>query len=216
MFFSASTVVLSLALTAFAAPRPLGAHSSLEKRSSTTCGGLNGIAGFFDTTFNFTLTALNDTLPNANQSGSPLVLGPIGESGGVHLEALSTFASVPLNDWPNLSLINGTLIANMQVPGEAPLPTVATQVVGGDTILFSTTNKPIAPNPVFCAIADTDPEGGSPFPSLAVGTDADSFSLCLIPGSTQNNIIYKASATNDGTYDFSTCYSVNVLIHEPM
>jgi len=89
MFLSASSVVLSIALTAFAAPHPTFKFSSLQKRSSETCGGLNGIAGFFDTAFNFTLATLNQTMPNANGTGAPLVLGPVGERSGVHLEALS-------------------------------------------------------------------------------------------------------------------------------
>jgi hypothetical protein len=47
-----------------------------------------GSAGF-DNANNFTLAAVNTTLPNANTTGAPLVLGSAGAIDGAELEFLS-------------------------------------------------------------------------------------------------------------------------------
>ncbi|PPQ74621.1 hypothetical protein CVT26_007465 [Gymnopilus dilepis] len=63
--------------------------------------------------YNFTLAALNTTLPNANSTGVPLVLAidsvNIGE--GIANYATSTFFSFSVNDFPTLGLVNGNLKA---------------------------------------------------------------------------------------------------------
>ncbi|KIJ29425.1 hypothetical protein M422DRAFT_36950 [Sphaerobolus stellatus SS14] len=216
MFISFASIVLGFSLGALAAPSSLGGDS-LAQRTSTTCGGLNGIAGFFDTTPNVTLSAWNRTLPNANDTGVPLVLVPIGETGGpnaVHLENLATFASVGINFWPTVALEQGTLIANfMSTSDGVPTFTVATQAAAGTALQFSSSARPLPNNPIFCAVASTSAEGGGPRgPALAVGTDTDHFSLCQ--SGVANTIIYQASATNNGAYDFSTCYPVTVVIDD--
>ena len=64
--FALITVVASLAAFAFANPLP--------RQTGAACAGLG--SGSTDTpAYNFTLTALNTTLPNANTTGAPLVLG---------------------------------------------------------------------------------------------------------------------------------------------
>lgn len=66
MFALATVVVASLAASAFANPLP--------RQTSGACTGLS--SGSTDTPgYNFTLTALNTTLPNSNTTGAPLVLG---------------------------------------------------------------------------------------------------------------------------------------------
>ncbi|KIJ29060.1 hypothetical protein M422DRAFT_37091 [Sphaerobolus stellatus SS14] len=219
MFISFASIVFGFSLGALAAPSSLGGDS-LAQRTSTTCGGLNGIAGFFDTTPNVTLSAWNRTLPNANDTGVPLVLVPIGETGGpnaVHLENLATFASVGINFWPTVALDQGTLIGNfMSTPADGGVPTftVATQAAAGTALQFSSSSKSLPNNPIFCAVASTSAEGGGPRgPALAIGTDTDHFSLCQSQGPA-NLIIYQASATNDGSYDFNTCYPVTVVIDD--
>jgi len=52
------------------------------------CEGLQGL-GSFNTAFNFTLAALNKTLPNANLTGAPLVLGSAGAVTGESFRVLS-------------------------------------------------------------------------------------------------------------------------------
>jgi len=52
--------------------------------------GLDGPQQQFATaTYNFTLVALNNTLPNANSTGAPLVLGQAGATGGAYLYVTS-------------------------------------------------------------------------------------------------------------------------------
>jgi len=211
MFTSIASMVLCFTLGALAAP----SATSLTQRS-TTCGGLNGIGGFFDTTPNVTLSAWNRSLPNANDTGVPLVLVPIGERGGpgnaVHLENLATLVSVATNLWPSITLEEGTLIADF-VPSDIPSFTVATQAIAGAPLQFSTSVQPLPNNPVFCAVASTSAEGGGPRgPALAVGTDTDHFSLCQ--SGRANIIIYQPSVTNDGSYDFNTCYNVTVIFDD--
>ena len=60
--------------------------SPVVPRSGEWCSGL-GIT--YDTSFNFTLTALNTTLPNANSTGVPLVGGQNGATDGAEFEVLS-------------------------------------------------------------------------------------------------------------------------------
>ena len=64
--FALTAVVASLAASTLANPLP--------RQTGGACAGLS--SGSTDTpAYNFTLTALNITLPNANTTGAPLVLG---------------------------------------------------------------------------------------------------------------------------------------------
>ncbi|KAF8638633.1 hypothetical protein AX17_002058 [Amanita inopinata Kibby_2008] len=64
-----------------------------------------------DLPYNFTLSAWNTTLPNANSTGVPLVLGQNGASAGLSFQVTATFASYPYNDFPILGLVDGSLRA---------------------------------------------------------------------------------------------------------
>ncbi|TFK66972.1 hypothetical protein BDN72DRAFT_899386 [Pluteus cervinus] len=61
--------------------------------------------------YNFTLAAVNTTLPNSNSTGVPLVLGQNGATSGITFHVTSTYFSYPYNDYPSLALINGALRA---------------------------------------------------------------------------------------------------------
>lgn len=64
--FASTAVVALLAASALANPLP--------RQTGAACAGLS--SGSTDNpVYNFTLTALNTTLPNANTTGAPLVLG---------------------------------------------------------------------------------------------------------------------------------------------
>ncbi|KAI5885544.1 uncharacterized protein SCHCODRAFT_01176499 [Schizophyllum commune H4-8] len=62
--------------------------------------------------YNFTLAALNTTLPNANDTGVPLV---VGSQGGIHGATFYTTRTWASNGWPSqfpsLGLVNGVLRA---------------------------------------------------------------------------------------------------------
>ncbi|OBZ72771.1 hypothetical protein A0H81_06937 [Grifola frondosa] len=165
--------------------------------------------GVLDTAHNFTLAAYNTTLPNANSTGAPLVFGQAGAVDGASFKVLSTSASYPFNDFPLLSLTNGALLPN------GPVQASDANVTAGQELLWvlTTVNLP-TPAQIYCAVLDTSPYGGGTgFPRLAVHNDIDSFSLCSLDDpNAQNNVVYKASAINDGSYDFSTCYPVQIQI----
>ena len=74
---------------AFAATASVSVAFPAVKRAASGpwCNNL-GI-GAFDNQKNFTLTAYNTTLPNANTTGAPLVLGQAGAITGEELKVLS-------------------------------------------------------------------------------------------------------------------------------
>ncbi|KIK61142.1 hypothetical protein GYMLUDRAFT_85120 [Collybiopsis luxurians FD-317 M1] len=62
-------------------------------------------------TNNFTLSALNTTLDNANSTGAPLVLGSAGAIDGEAFYVSSTYYSYPYNDYSAQGLVGGNLRA---------------------------------------------------------------------------------------------------------
>lgn len=81
------TTLLSLIAT-----MSIALASPIAPRSGEWCSGL-GIT--YDTSFNFTLTALNTTLSNANSTGVPLVGGQNGATDGAEFEVLSVCYIIP-------------------------------------------------------------------------------------------------------------------------
>ncbi|KAH9946592.1 hypothetical protein B0H21DRAFT_822657 [Amylocystis lapponica] len=172
------------------------------------CAGIG--AGTFSSANNFTLAALNSTSTDNKAVGTQLVVGQNGSSDQRSFGVLSTYASYPYNQWPSFSLKGGALVP---VSADAA-PGTDSDVAGGDMpgFVFSNSDLP-SPAAIYCGIADTDPDQGSPNPLLAVHGDADSFSLCLSgSGATaQNNIVYKAAAGSQ-EYDYASCYPVRVQL----
>jgi hypothetical protein len=83
----------SLAVFSFAIAAVSAAPAALQARQFAVgpqCAGL-GVATF-DVTYNFTLAAYNKTLPNANDTGVPLVLGQNGAIDGAEFKVLSVRA----------------------------------------------------------------------------------------------------------------------------
>lgn len=90
LFLMLFRIVYALVLSVSAAPSPVFSSGNLQKRSEETCGGFNGLGGFFDTSFNFTLSTLNNTEPSGDGTqGTPLALDPIGKRHDVESEVLS-------------------------------------------------------------------------------------------------------------------------------
>ncbi|KZT24166.1 hypothetical protein NEOLEDRAFT_1148798 [Neolentinus lepideus HHB14362 ss-1] len=152
----------------------------------------------------FTLAALNTTLPNANSTGAPLVLGQNGEIEGAEFEVLSTWASFPDNDWPTLSLDTGGLYGNSQTQYQA----VSSGATNGTTVNFMTTSRTSYANQVFCIVPS--PLG---LPLLALDGHVDEFSLCSNGKESQNNVIYNATHKSY-EYNYSTCYPVVLQVVE--
>jgi hypothetical protein len=135
----------------------------LTERAATPawCSGL-GLRTTDSPSANFTLAALNVTLPNANHTGAPLVLGQAGAIPGASFEVLSvcpihrsfyiflglmnclqTYATYPYNQWPSFGLIAGRLYPNSNFG----TPSYSGQVISGTTLGFFTTSQPASPPP---------------------------------------------------------------------
>ncbi|KAI0764149.1 hypothetical protein BD413DRAFT_483041 [Trametes elegans] len=165
-------------------------------------------AGGFDEAPNFTLTAWNVDGSNDNSTGVPLVLASGGATSGGSFLRLATWASYPYNQYPTLSLADGTLIPNAP---EGVTPAKASNVDDGAQLGFVSNNNvnPADGAKIYCAVADTDPAGhGTGHAFLAVNGDTGSFSLCK--DGSQNVVYYKAAEGN--SYDYSSCYPVRVQL----
>ncbi|KAI0739463.1 hypothetical protein C8Q80DRAFT_1111192 [Daedaleopsis nitida] len=174
------------------------------KRTSPSCNNLGG--GAFDNAKTFTLAAYNTSLPNANTTGVPLVLGQAGAISGVSFKALSTITTFPFDDYPTIALVNGRLIPS----GPHTVPTGGQLVSDGQEVTFAASNTidPTQGAQIYCGVASTDPAGHSTgHPFLAVNGDTDSFSLCQV--GSQNNIVFKPTP-GSLAYNFDSCYEVKV------
>ncbi|KAH9840793.1 uncharacterized protein C8Q71DRAFT_741256 [Rhodofomes roseus] len=201
---------LASLLTLFAAS--VSAMPALSVRQTgATCTGLPD--GSTDTpAYNFTLAAYNTSLPNANSTGAPLVLGwgRPGTSPEASEWAVSTYAAWGSNDWPYFTLTGGALYP-IPGPNESGLDAYDFALPSGYEVAFLVMiheSTPVVPS-VYCAAADGDSE----YAKLAVNNDVDSFSLCKATTAQFTNVVlvYQADA-NDTFYDYSTCYPVQVNI----
>ncbi|EPT02257.1 hypothetical protein FOMPIDRAFT_1015350 [Fomitopsis schrenkii] len=163
--------------------------------------------------YNFTLAAVNTTLPNTNSTGAPLVLGwgPSGTSAAASAWAISTYAAWQSNEWPYFTLSDGALYP---IPGhnEHGLGAYDHEVASGDEVTFWVTveqSNP-TPDPIYCAAANDDQE----YAVLAVNNDADHFSLCEATTSWPklNTVLVYEAADSNRNYNYSTCYLVQVNI----
>ncbi|KZT21850.1 hypothetical protein NEOLEDRAFT_1138856 [Neolentinus lepideus HHB14362 ss-1] len=193
--FLATQAVMSL-------PSPLARRST-----GAWCDGLGGSA--YDLAYNFSLSVVNSTLPNANSTGAPLVLNPQGQdSSGVATYNLATYNSQPdtIGIWPNFTLEHGTLLANY-LADLSISPSGDETEVGGPVTLTSDANNSAK---IYCGVADTDPEQGAP-PLLALYTNLNEFSIChQREGGEADLLIYNATSSNS-LYDYVSCYPV--LVH---
>ncbi|CAL1702399.1 unnamed protein product [Somion occarium] len=210
MFFALSQILalpLAFSSVSFAAALPTTTSLRNIQRSIPRpwCDGLGG--GAFDEQPNLSLAAYNTSLPNANSTGAPIVLGQAGAIAGAEFK---TYASYPYNDFPTFSLDEGAL-----VPKGAGITVADTDVLVGGQLGFVVTNlNPPTPAQIYCALASTDPMGGGTgLPVLAVHGDPDSFSLCRAGDDplAQTNVVYQAQPNNTG-YIYDSCYPVRLQI----
>ncbi|TCD71102.1 hypothetical protein EIP91_000196 [Steccherinum ochraceum] len=205
MLSTLTTLILAAATGSRALPTAM-----LERRQLPGPGCETFGLGAFNTANNFTIAAWNKTLPNANTTGVPLVLGEAsGEDAESSFRVLSTLASVGSNEFPTWNIVNGVLLPNGRAPGG---------VVEGNFTLGGSPNWGIGaasllPNPsLYCLLVNTDPNGGgNGFPILAGNGDSDNFSLCPTTQG-QVNVVYNATVDNSDTYVFDECYEVNLQI----
>ncbi|EMD35786.1 hypothetical protein CERSUDRAFT_115739 [Gelatoporia subvermispora B] len=202
-------IALSLLAAAVALPAVLASPAMrLRQVFPPGCGA--GAPGDFDTASNVSLTALNTTLPNSNSDGVPLVAVMTDIFGAQSNYELATEASVSLQfTVSDFSLENGALVPIVSNQQSTDL-----DVISGDILKFSSATGGTLPSraEIYCGIANTDPAGGGiPEPLLSLQGDTSDFALCEADG--VNVVVYQPS-DNFGSYDFSTCYSVDILIFE--
>ena len=82
MFARLALLSLAAAMASAAPTVPDATQASVDP-----CAGLG--SGAFDTANNFTLAAFYTSLPNANATGLPLVLGSVAATDGAEYKALS-------------------------------------------------------------------------------------------------------------------------------
>ena len=139
------------------------------KRTSPSCDGLGG--GAFDRVNSFTFAAYNTSLPNANTTGVPLVLGQAGAISGLELKVLSvrvqqkaftwrcadtaawmaqTFASFAFNQYPTIALEEGRLIPK----GMGVTPAKGASVLDGSEVAFTASNSvdPTTGAQIYCGV----------------------------------------------------------------
>ncbi|KAI0819734.1 hypothetical protein BC628DRAFT_1401273 [Trametes gibbosa] len=199
--------LVALGLSAISAVAAFPAVKLPRAAPGPWCNGLG--VGAFDEATNVTLAAWNSTGTNTNSTGAPLVLATGGSITGIEFRRMATWASFPFNDFPTVSLVNGTLIPN----GEHTTPAQATIVEEGSQIGFVLRNSanPLQGAQIYCGVADVDPAGhGTGHPFLAVNGDTDSFQLCKV--GSQNVVFWKPIP--DHGEDFASCYPIKVQIIE--
>ncbi|KAJ4478466.1 hypothetical protein J3R30DRAFT_3280448 [Lentinula aciculospora] len=157
---------------------------------------------------NFTLAALNNTLPNANLTGVPLVLGSAGAIDGESFYVSSTYYSYPYNDYPALGLLNGNLRAfdrrgNWHTNASAPF-------LGYEALSWATSTFYSGPaSTAFSAF--TFP--ASIYPVLGVNGEYDMWYLCPSDERLgQNSVYYNTTSmafSNEPSSRVS-CYSVTL------
>ncbi|KAK0199967.1 hypothetical protein DFS33DRAFT_1388264 [Desarmillaria ectypa] len=156
--------------------------------------------------YKFTLAALNTSLPNANNTGAPLVLGQNGAIVGMFFE---TYASYPYNDYPYISLTRGSLKAYLS---SGVTITNATAVESGEELMWATSNFYSATLGTRYSAVTTQ---SGQYAILAVFGNTDLWSLCpsrAFRG--QNNVVYNVStvASPYASYVPSDCYKVTLNI----
>lgn len=110
MVFRTTVVVLTaVAAAVSAAPSVLRNRQGPSSYNPACEGTPAGSRAFVN---DFRMTALNTTLPNANTTGVPLVIGSVSATTGAESYSLSVnVASYPYNQRPNLELFEGRLFA---------------------------------------------------------------------------------------------------------
>jgi len=202
MFTYAKLILAALSLASIAAALPA------SKTGSSIATSCTDLPGGFNVANNFTLAAYNTTLPNANYTGSPLVLAGQGAEDGAEFFVLATWNTFPYGPATVFNMVDGGISSTFEEGDEA----LCGLLEPTDEIQFILTSPPLAPWTGFCGIASTG-AGGSPtsqFPQLAVGTDTDSFYLCII-GSGYN--AYYAVIYQPG--DPTECYPVQLHMIVP-
>jgi len=193
MFTYAKFILAALSLASIAAALPA------SKTGSSIATSCTDLPGGFNVANNFTLAAYNTTLPNANYTGSPLVLAGQGAEDDAEFFVLATWNTFPYGPTAVFNMVDGAIV-NVDV--SPPYPAVIPLLQPTDEIQFVLTYPTPASYTGFCGIASTSAHGSptSQFPLLGVGFDTESFYLC---GGGYFSVVYQPG-------DPTECYPVAI------
>ncbi|KAL4248902.1 hypothetical protein ABKN59_007596 [Abortiporus biennis] len=189
--------------------------SGMAGVNAVTC---NELPNSTNSLSNFALSVWNLTLPNANNTGAPLVLAEKAAITGIQFWSLTAYASYPMNDYPIFNLANGELVAVGSGPA-AGTEGFAGEVTPGSWISFAVTKGSLpSPGPAtdFCAVGSTSSEGSpnSQYYRLNIlNAEASPQSWAICPDGThpgQQTLYFNPQAGASGGP--SGCYAVDVLI----
>jgi len=160
----------------------------------------------------FTLAAVNLTLPNANSTGAPLVLGQAGAIDGESFEVSSTYYSYPYDDFPALELVNNSLRAYQRSGRTITNATVASS---GETLNWETSSY--YSSPAATSYSAVWKNGSDEFAVLAAYEITHLWSLCPFFGPpSQTNVVFNVSADIPPSeylgFDPADCYPVKLNI----
>ncbi|TFK53865.1 hypothetical protein OE88DRAFT_1732621 [Heliocybe sulcata] len=164
-------------------------------------------------TLNFTVDAVNTTLPNTNKTGSPLgwglALGPVAANG-------SWWLTNPAYDPIYNSIDDNTLSLTDGVLSEAyPVVFKSAPVSSGSALMTANTDelKGAAPEDSYCVVAS--PQFGQR-PKLAVKGHHDLFSICHYdPGEFGQAVVIFNGTSVPGAYANvdAACYKVDLYVN---
>ncbi|TFK46198.1 hypothetical protein OE88DRAFT_1668067 [Heliocybe sulcata] len=145
---------------------------------------------------------MNTTLPNANTTGAPLMLGEYISVYGFqefYLATVATYPYVTTSANPSLAMSGGNITAN------AVQSTALTSATSGSFLQFTANfNGPVDPVSGFCGILE---KPGDPYPLLAINGRTDVFSICS--DGQFDAVVYNATE-GSAAYDVGTCYAVTL------
>ncbi|TFK18851.1 hypothetical protein FA15DRAFT_674970 [Coprinopsis marcescibilis] len=166
---------------------------------------------FLDTLdYDFTFAAVNTSLPNANTTGAPLVLGYSGYTHGMAIYVTSTYYTYPYNSYPSLRLVKHALRA---IDSRGEWSTNATIVRSRDSLVWiSSTMYPYPEDNA--RIFSAEGCQSSQYPILTAYNISSLWSLCPYPGFRgQTQLVFNATTAGPPPlYDPALCYPVNINI----
>ncbi|KAH9942629.1 hypothetical protein B0H21DRAFT_750805 [Amylocystis lapponica] len=194
--FASTLLPFVLAATALAMP---------TARQASPCASLGASA--MSSVSNFTLAAFNAS----STTPVPLVVMQETEdsTGQVGICVLATKSEQTTDAFPNLSLVNGTLIPNQPNMAAVDMPVTAGKALTFEYAQDQLRQNLPAASPDYCAVPASDSGYGGAI--LYANGDASSFFVCP-DQEHMNSIVYKPSADNGGVYDSTSCWPVTIKL----
>ncbi|TFK46174.1 hypothetical protein OE88DRAFT_1739643 [Heliocybe sulcata] len=180
--------------------------SSAPEGLASSCAGLD--SGGLNTLSNFTITAYNTTLPNANSTGAPLILGDDLSYHGYTQYVLATYSyPYPALNQVSFSLDAGGLVANLDADSTTAVLSLSSD---HEFDFIVSTEGSVMPAPIFCAVQTDNMCGG--YPVLAANGRTNLFLICERTGENSFAEVVYNGTTGSTAYDVDSCYAVDLCL----